>query len=94
MSKNEAIIRSGYAAAEGGVNDIKAFVSLFTPDGVILDVASGTEYRGKDLGRMVEVFAIAFPDMHRDIHHVYEPSDRVIVELCAHLIVVAIVNRP
>jgi len=47
MSKNEAIIRSGYAAAEGGVNDITTFVSLFTPDGVILDVASGTEYRGK-----------------------------------------------
>ena len=81
MSKNEAIIRSGYAAAEGGVNDITTFVSLFTPDGVILDVASGTEYRGKDLGRMVDVFAIAFPDMHRDIHHVYETSDRVIVEL-------------
>jgi hypothetical protein len=81
MSKHEAIIRSGYAAAEGGVNDIETFVSLFTPDGVILDVASGTEYRGKELGRMVDVFATAFPDMHRDIHHVYETSDRVIVEL-------------
>jgi len=57
MSKNEEIIRSGYAAAEGGVNDVKTFVSLFTADGVILDVASGTEYRGKDLGRMVGVFA-------------------------------------
>ena len=81
MSKNEAIIRSGYAAAEGGVNNIKTFVSLFTPDGVILDVASGTEYRGKDLGRMVDVFATAFPDLHRDIQRVYETSDRVIVEL-------------
>ena len=78
MSKNEEIIRSGYAAAEGGVNDVKTFVSLFTADGVILDVASGTEYRGKDLGRMVDVFGTAFPDMHRDIHHVYETSDRVI----------------
>src|SRR5712691_10627348 len=76
MSKNEEIIRSGYAAAEGGVNDVKTFVSLFTADGVILDVASGTEYRGKDLGRMVDVFATAFPDVHRDIHHVYETSDR------------------
>src|SRR6266446_6524563 len=81
MSKNEEIIRSGYAAAEGGVNDVETFVSLFTADGVILDVASGTEYRGKDLGRMVDVFATAFPDMHRDIHHVYETSDRVNVEL-------------
>jgi NAD(P)-dependent dehydrogenase (short-subunit alcohol dehydrogenase family) len=71
MSKHEAIIRSGYAAAEGGVNDVKTFVSLFAADGVILDVASGTEYRGQDLGRMVDVFATAFPDMHRDIHHVY-----------------------
>ena len=57
MSNNEEIIRSGYAAAEGGVKDVKTFVSLFTADGVILDVASGTEYRGKDLGRMVGVFA-------------------------------------
>ena len=79
MSNNEEIVRSGYAAAEGGVNDVKTFVSLFTADGVILDVASGTEYRGKDLGRMVDVFATAFPDMHRDIHHVYETSDRVTI---------------
>jgi hypothetical protein len=41
MSKNGAIIRSGYPAAEGGVNDVKTFVSLFTADGVILDVALG-----------------------------------------------------
>ena len=81
MSTFEQIIRSGYAAAEGAVNDVKTFVSLFTADGVILDVASGTEYRGRDLGQMVDVFAIAFPDMHRDIHHVYETRDRVIVEL-------------
>jgi hypothetical protein len=81
MSKNEAIIRSGYAAAEGAVNDVKTFVSLFTADGAILDVASGTEYRGQDLGRMVDVFATAFPDMHRDSHDVYETSDRVVVEL-------------
>jgi steroid delta-isomerase-like uncharacterized protein len=80
-SKNEENIRSGYSAAEGGVNDIKTFVSLFADDGVILDVASGTEYRGKDLGRLVEVFATAFPDMHREIHQVYTTSDRVIVEL-------------
>src|SRR5712692_1551697 len=81
MSKNEEIIRSGYAAAEGGVNDVKTFVSLFTADGVILDVASGTEYRGKDLGRMGDGFATAFPDMHRYIPHVYETSVRVIVDL-------------
>lgn len=84
MSKNEEIIRSGYAAAEGGVNDVKKFVSLFTSDGVILDVASGTEYRGKNLGHLVEVFATAFPDMHREIHQVYETQDRVIVELTLH----------
>src|SRR5260221_11888352 len=84
MSKNEEIIRSGYAAAEGGVNDVKKFVSLFTSDGVILDVASGTEYRGKNLGQLVEVFATGFPDMHREIHQVYETQDRVIVELTLH----------
>ncbi|KAF5407721.1 MAG: hypothetical protein Udaeo2_21340 [Candidatus Udaeobacter sp.] len=75
MSKNEAhpfrLRRCGRRRQRH-----QAFVSLFTPDGVILDVASGTEYRGKDLGRMVDVFTTAFPDMHRDIHHVYEASDR------------------
>src|SRR5713226_627276 len=81
MSNNEEIIRSGYAAAEGGVNDVKKFVSLFTDDGVILDVASGNEFRGKNLGLLVEVFATAFPDMHREINQVYVTSDRVIVEL-------------
>jgi hypothetical protein len=60
-----------FVAAERSVNDIKTIVSLFTADGAILDVVSATE-RGKDLGRMVDVFATAFPDMHRDIHHVYE----------------------
>src|SRR5258705_7678202 len=84
MSKNEDIIRSGYAAAEGSVNDVKKFVSLFASDGVILDVASGTEYRGKNLGNLVEVFATGFPDMHREIHQVYETRDRVIVELTLH----------
>ena len=31
---------------------------------------------GKDLGRVVDVFATAFPDIRRDSHHVYETGDR------------------
>jgi len=80
-SRHEEAIRSGYAAAEGGVNDINKFVSLFADDGVILDVASGTEFRGSDLGNLVKVFATAFPDIHREIFQVYTTVDRVIVEL-------------
>ena len=38
-----------FAAAERSVNDIKTFVSLFTADGVILDVASRTEYPARTL---------------------------------------------
>src|SRR5258708_1913998 len=41
MSKNEEIIRSGYAAAEGGVNDVKTVVSLFTAGRGVFHVASG-----------------------------------------------------
>lgn len=80
MSKNEEIVRSGYAAAEGNI-DLRKFRSLFTSDGVIFDASSGTEFRGDDVRRLVEVFATAFPDMHRAIGPVYTTADRVIVEL-------------
>ena len=79
MSGNEQVIRSLYQAAE--VQDSKRFASIFTADGVFNDVSAGVKYRGNDLGRVVEIYAAAFPDMHRELYDIYESGDVVVVEL-------------
>lgn len=79
MSKNEQIIRGLYQAAE--VQDVKKFVSLFTEDGVFYDVSAGAKYRGNDIGKTVEIYATAFPDMHRELYDLYVSGDVVVVEL-------------
>jgi len=81
MSKHEEIIRTGYQAAEGATPDVEKFLSLFTEDGIIYDVASGTKLRGADRGLMVRTFSTAFPDMHREIFGLYETGNVVVVEL-------------
>jgi len=73
MSRNEKVIRELYEAAE--VKDVKRFVSLFTDDGVFDDVSAGVKYRGNELGRVVEIYAAAFPDMHRELHKMYESGE-------------------
>jgi ketosteroid isomerase-like protein len=79
ISANERVIRALYQAAE--VQDSKKFASIFTDDGVFNDVSAGVKYRGKDLGRVVDIYAAAFPDMHRELHDLYEIGDVVVVEL-------------
>jgi ketosteroid isomerase-like protein len=79
MSRNEQVIRALYQAAE--VQDSKKFASLFTDDGVFNDVSAGVKYRGKELGRVVDIYAAAFPDMHRELYDLYEIGDVVVVEL-------------
>ena len=81
MSKQEQIIRTGYDAAEGAKPDVETFLSLFTDDGVIYDVASGTQFRGAERGLMVTGFSTAFPDMHREIFGVFESDTTIVVEL-------------
>src|ERR1700733_7384255 len=80
-SKNEQIIRELYRTAE--VKDIKAFVSLFTDDGYFYDVSAGVKFYGNDIGKTVEIYAEAFPDMHRELLDIYVKDDEnvVIVEL-------------
>ncbi|HLX93498.1 MAG TPA: nuclear transport factor 2 family protein [Puia sp.] len=80
-SKNEKVIRELYQAAE--VKDIKRFVSLFTDDGYFYDVSAGVKYYGNDIGKTVEIYAKAFPDMHRELLEVYVKDDEnvVVVEL-------------
>jgi ketosteroid isomerase-like protein len=80
---NEQIIRRAYEVAER--KDIKGWVECFTPDGVFIDNSAGVTYRGPDgptgLGKPVEVYAKAFPDMHRELYRFLSVGDAVIVEL-------------
>jgi steroid delta-isomerase-like uncharacterized protein len=80
-SKNEKVIRDLYQNAE--VKDIKAFVSLFATDGYFWDVSAGVKYYGNDIGNTVEIYAKAFPDMHRELLEFYVKDDEnvVVVEL-------------
>jgi predicted ester cyclase len=57
-------------------------VTCFTEDGTFTDESIGVTYRGpRELGRTVEVYAAAFPDMHRELYAVYVLGDTVVVEL-------------
>src|SRR6185295_7161326 len=79
MTENEAVIRKAYQVAED--KDIKGWVNSFTEDGTFTDESIGVTYRGPELGRTVEVFATAFPDMHRELYSFYVVGDMVVVEL-------------
>jgi ketosteroid isomerase-like protein len=80
---NEQIIRRAYQAAEE--KDVRGWVSCFTVDGTFTDMSIGVTYRGPDgptgLGKTVEVYAAAFPDMHRELYRFFVAGDVVIVEL-------------
>jgi ketosteroid isomerase-like protein len=79
MSTNEEIIRKLYQVAE--VKDVPAFIAMFEDEGYFYDVSAGQKYYGQDIGRTVDIYARAFPDMHRELYNVYTTGDRVIVEL-------------
>ena len=80
---NEQIVRNAYEVAEKV--DIKGWVESFTSDGTFTDNSIGVTYRGSDgttgLGKTVEVYAKAFPDMHRELYRVFSIGDVVVVEL-------------
>jgi len=79
--RNEQAVRGLYAAAEGAHKDTPLFVSYFTDDGYFYDVAAGKKYYGKDIGLTVDIYATAFPDMHRELYQMYFMDDVVAVEL-------------
>ena len=81
VSTNEQVIRKVYKTAE--VKDTKAFVALFTDDGYFWDVSAGIKYYGNDIGKTVDIYAQAFPDMHRELLQFFVKDDEnvVIVEL-------------
>jgi steroid delta-isomerase-like uncharacterized protein len=80
MLDNEKIIRNAYQIAED--QDVAGWIALFTEDGTFTDESIPHTYRGPDeLGRTVEVYGRAFPDMHRELHTFYVAGDVVIVQL-------------
>ena len=74
---NEALIRHLYSVAE--VKDFKGFVELFTEDGTFTDESIGVTCRGKEIARTGEIYATAFPDMHRELFNVYLSGDDMVV---------------
>jgi ketosteroid isomerase-like protein len=76
---SEEVIRNLYEVAE--LQDPKKFRALFTEDGYFYDVSAGQKYYGDEIGRPVEIYATAFPDMHRELYDLYVAGDVVTVEL-------------
>ncbi|MFF2660119.1 nuclear transport factor 2 family protein [Kitasatospora sp. NPDC058032] len=78
--ENEKIIRGAYRVAEE--QDVAGWIAAFTEDGTFTDMSVPVTYRGaNELGRTVEVYARAFPDMHRELERFYVTGDVVIVQL-------------
>ena len=80
-ARNEKAIRSLYSLAEGNAKNTSSFVSSFSDDGYFYDVGAGKKYFGKEIGLTVDVYAAAFPDMHRDLYSLHCLRDHVFVEL-------------
>ena len=80
VMNNEQTIRNAYQLAE--VKDISGWTGCFTVDGTFTDESIGAVYRGpKGLAHPVEVYAKAFPDMHRELYKFYVTGDIVVVQL-------------
>lgn len=78
---NEQLIRQLYHLAEAASKDTQQFVSLFADGGYFYDVSGGKKYYGADIGVTVDVYAVAFPDIHRQLDTFYFYDNVVIVEL-------------
>ena len=80
MDANEAIIRNAYQAAED--KDVAGWVASFTEDGTFTDESIPLTYRGpEELGKTVEIYATAFPDMHRELYSFYVAGNIIVVQL-------------
>jgi ketosteroid isomerase-like protein len=80
-ARDEQVIRDLYSLAEGNAKDTSRFVSYFTDDGYFYDVSAGKKYFGREIGLTVDVYAAAFPDMHRELYSLRSFGDHVLVEL-------------
>jgi hypothetical protein len=80
-SSNEKTVRTLYSLADARSKDTPRFVSMFGDGGYFNDVAAGKKYYGNDIGYTVDVYAAAFPDMHRELYRLYTHDDLVVVQL-------------
>jgi hypothetical protein len=80
-TRNEQVIRTLYSLAEAKSKDTPQFVAQFAEGGYFYDVAAGKKYFGAEIGLTVDVYAKAFPDMHRELYNFYFRDDVVVVEL-------------
>jgi ketosteroid isomerase-like protein len=78
-AENEKSVRNTYQAAEE--KDIDAFIQCFTDDGTFTDKSINVTYRGIQIGDTVVNYGTAFPDMHRELYHVYSTGNIVVVQL-------------
>ncbi len=77
---NEAFVRKAYQIAEN--QDLAGWAQCFTEDGTFTDQSIGITYRGaSELSRPVEIYATAFPNMHRELYRLFSIGDIVVVEL-------------
>ena len=81
MLDNEKLIRKLYTYAEGQGLDSGKFVSMFSDEGYMLDMASGTKFRGKAIGDSIAGLASAFPDLHRELLSIYVAGNVIVVEI-------------
>jgi predicted ester cyclase len=81
MLDNEKFIRKLYTYAEGQGLDSGKFVSMFSDEGYMLDMASGTKFRGKAIGDSIAALARAFPDLHRELLNIYVAENVVVAEI-------------
>jgi hypothetical protein len=79
--RNEQSVRKLYSFAEANAKNTAKFVSMFTDDGYFYDVGAGKKYFGSEIGLTVDVYAAAFPDMHRELYAIHSFGDHVLVEL-------------
>lgn len=80
-ARNEQVVQALYSLAEGNAKNTSGFVSLFTDDGYFYDVSAGKKYFGPEIGLTVDIYAAAFPDMHRELYALRSFGDHVLVEL-------------
>jgi ketosteroid isomerase-like protein len=80
MAGNEQLVRQAYKVAEE--MDIAGWVAAFTEDGTFTDESIGVTWQGpSELPEQVENYHRAFPDMHRELYHVYVSGNIVVVQL-------------
>ena len=78
--QSEQIVRKAYQIARD--KDAPGWIALFTEDGTFSDKSIEAVYHGPEgLGEAIEIYATAFPDLHREIYHLYSTDEMVVVQL-------------